>query len=166
MSRPNRFTWFAYGLALAIIVADQALKWWVIDLLRLPDRMSIQVVGPFWLSWVENRGVSFGVLNLDADWTRYTRWLLSLFSVGVAVSLAVWVRRVERPVLAAAVGLIMGGALGNVIDRIRFGAVSDFLDFSRLWFPWVFNIADSAITIGALLLIWDLFLAPRKGAPA
>ena len=75
-------------------------------------------------------------------------------------------RKVERPILAVAVGLIMGGAVGNVIDRLRFGWVADFLDFSRLWFPWVFNIADSAITVGAVLLIWDLFLAPRKGAPA
>jgi signal peptidase II len=60
----------------------------------------------------------------------------------------------------------MGGAIGNVIDRIRLGSVTDFLDFSRMWFPWVFNIADSAISVGAVLLIWDLFMAPRKRAPA
>ena len=159
MARPNR-------LALAVIVVDQALKWWVLQVYDLPDRISAPVVGPFWLSMVWNRGVSFGVLNLDADWTRYTRWALSAFSIVVALSLAVWVRKAERPILAVAVGLIMGGAIGNVIDRLRIGAVADFLDFSRLWFPWVFNIADSAISIGAVLLIWDLFLAPRKGAPA
>jgi signal peptidase II len=165
-TRSNRLALSAYALAVAVSAADQALKWWVLQVYDLPDRISAQVVGPFWLSWVENRGVSFGVLNLDADWTRYTRWVLSIFSIAVALSLAVWVRKVERPILAVAVGLIMGGAIGNVIDRLRFGWVADFLDFSRLWFPWVFNIADSAITVGAILLIWDLFLAPRKGAPA
>lgn len=166
MTRPNRLALFAYALALVVIVADQALKWWVLDVFDLPARVSAPVVGPFWLSWVENRGISFGVLNLDADWTRYTRWALSAFSIAVALSLAVWVRRAERPILAVAVGLIMGGAIGNVIDRVRFGWVADFLDFSRLWFPWVFNVADSAISVGAVLLIWDLFLAPRKRAPA
>jgi len=166
MTRPNRLQLFAYALAVAVIVADQALKWWVLQVYDLPDRVSAPVVGPFWLSMVWNRGVSFGFLNLGADWTRYTRWALSIFSVAVALALAVWVRKVERPILALAGGLIMGGAIGNVIDRLRIGAVADFLDFSRLWFPWVFNIADSAITVGALLLIWDLFLAPRKGAPA
>ena len=81
------------------------------------------------------------------------------------MALAVWVRRVDRLILAVAVGLIMGGAVGNVIDRVRFGAVTDFLDFSRLWFPWVFNVADSGVSIGSTLLVWDLFLAPRKAAP-
>ena len=75
-------------------------------------------------------------------------------------------RRADRLILAVAVGLIMGGAVGNVIDRVRLGAVTDFLDFSQLWFPWVFNIADSAVSIGSVLLVWDLFLAPRKAAPA
>ena len=111
---------------------------------------------------VWNRGVSFGVLNIDADWTR---WVLSAFSLGVAGALAVWAWRVDRPVLALAVGLIIGGAVGNAIDRVRLGAVTDFIDVTRLWFPWVFNLADSAISVGSVLLIWDLFLAPRNRAP-
>ncbi len=166
MTRIPRLALVAYAIAALVVIADQALKWWVLDVFRLPDRVSTPVLGPFWLSMVWNRGVSFGVLNLDASWTRWTRWGLSAFSVAVAIALAVWARRVERPILAVAVGLIMGGAIGNVIDRLRIGAVADFLDFSRLWFPWVFNIADSAITIGACLLVWDLFLAPRKRAGA
>jgi signal peptidase II len=59
-------------------------------------------------------------------------------------------------------GLVIGGALGNLIDRVRFGAVVDFLDFSGLWFPWVFNVADSAITVGVILLLLDSVLAPDK----
>ena len=140
---------------------DQALKYWILDVFALPDRPSTEVIGPFWLSMVWNKGVSFGVLNIEAGWTR---WALTAFALAVAGGLAVWARRLEKPLLAMAVGLIMGGAVGNAIDRLRFGAVADFLDFSRLWFPWIFNVADSAITVGSVLLICDLFLAPRKRA--
>lgn len=175
MTRPNRLALLAYALAVAVVAADQAVKWWLLDVYDLRGRLirlatatgapsqSVPVFGPFHLSVVWNTGVSFGFLNVGAEWTR---WLLSLFAIGVAATLAVWVRRVERPALAIAVGLIMGGAVGNVIDRVRFGAVFDFLDFSRLWFPWIFNVADSAVSIGAALLVWDLYLAPRKAAAA
>jgi signal peptidase II len=163
MTRPNRLAVLAYAIAAAVIVLDQALKYWVLNVFRLPERVSAPVIGPFWLSMVWNRGVSFGFLNIGAEWTR---WVLAAFAIAVAVTLALWVRRVDRLILAIAVGLIMGGAVGNVIDRVRFGAVTDFLDFSRLWFPWVFNVADSGVSIGSLLLVWDLFLAPRKAAPA
>lgn len=162
MSRPNRLALIAYAIAAGVITADQALKWWVLQVFRLPERGATPVIGPFWLSLVSNRGVSFGILNIDQAWSR---WTLAAFAVAVAIALAVWVRRVDRLLLALAVGLIMGGALGNAIDRVRFGAVTDFLDFSRMWFPWVFNIADSGVSVGAALLVWDLFLAPRKAAP-
>jgi signal peptidase II len=163
MSRVPRLALLAYGLALAVIVADQALKYWVLEVFRLPERGTAQVVGPFWLTMVWNRGVSFGFLNIQADWTR---WALSAFSLAVSATLAIWAWRVERLVLALAIGFVLGGAVGNLIDRVRLGAVTDFLDFSRLWFPWVFNIADAAINVGSVLLVWDLFLAPRKRAPA
>jgi signal peptidase II len=110
---------------------------------------------------VWNRGVSFGFMNVEASWTR---WALTIFSLGVAAALAVWAWRLEKLALAISVGLIMGGAVGNAIDRIRLGAVTDFLDFSALYFPWVFNVADSAISVGSVILVWDLFLAPRKRA--
>ena len=161
MIRVPRLALIAYVLAVMVIVSDQALKYWVLDVFGLPERFSAPVAGPFYLTMVWNKGVSFGVLNIDADWTR---WVLSAFSLGVAGALAVWAWKVDRPVLALAVGLIIGGAVGNAIDRLRLGAVTDFLDFTRLMFPWVFNLADSAISVGSVLLIWDLFLAPRKKA--
>ena len=161
MIRVPRLAMLAYVLAIAVIVCDQALKYWVLDVFGLPERFSAPVAGPFYLTMVWNKGVSFGVLNIDAEWTR---WVLSAFSLGVAAALAVWAWRVDRPILALAVGLIIGGAVGNAIDRVRLGAVTDFLDFTRLMFPWVFNLADSAISVGSVLLIWDLFLAPRKKA--
>jgi signal peptidase II len=162
MIRIPRLALVAYVLAIAIIVCDQALKYWILDVFRLPERFSAPVAGPLWLTMVWNKGVSFGVLNIDADWTR---WTLSAFSLIVAAALAAWAWKVDRSTLAVAVGLIIGGAVGNAIDRLRLGAVTDFIDFTRLWFPWVFNLADSGITIGSVLLIWDLFLAPRKHAP-
>jgi signal peptidase II len=173
LNRIPRLALVAYALALAVIVADQALKFWILDVYRLPERLSemaslgadrpsITVLGPFHLTLVTNRGVSFGFMNFDANWTR---WVLTLFSLGVASALAVWAWRVEKLALALSVGLIMGGAVGNAIDRVHLGAVTDFLDFSSLHFPWVFNIADSAISVGSALLVWDLFLAPRKRAP-
>jgi signal peptidase II len=163
MIRIPRLALLAYVLALTVIVCDQALKYWVLDVFGLPERFSAPVAGPFWLTMVWNKGVSFGVLNIDAEWTR---WVLSAFSLGVAGALAVWAWRVDRPLLALAVGLIIGGAVGNAIDRVRLGAVTDFIDFTRLMFPWVFNLADSAISVGSVLLIWDLFVAPRKRAPS
>jgi signal peptidase II len=171
----RRLALLAYAVAIVVIVADQALKHWILDVYRLPERLaelaattgtdrpSIAVVGPFHLTLVTNRGVSFGFMNAQASWTR---WALTVFSLGVAGALAVWAWRLEKLLLALSVGLIMGGAIGNAIDRIRLGAVTDFLDFSSLYFPWVFNIADSAISIGSVLLVWDLFLAPRKRAGA
>jgi signal peptidase II len=152
----------SYALAVAVIALDQLLKYWVLDVYRLPERATPTVIGPLRLSMVWNRGVSFGFLSLDAEWTR---WALSAFSIAVAAALAVWARRVERPLLAVAVGLVMGGAVGNVVDRVRFGAVTDFIDFSQLYFPWVFNLADSAISVGVALLLWDSLVTPRRSAP-
>jgi signal peptidase II len=156
-----RLASLAYGLAILVVGLDQLLKYWVLDIYRLPERATPTVLGPLRLSMVWNRGVSFGFLNLGADWTR---WALSVFSLTVAAGLAVWARRVERPLLAVAIGLVMGGAVGNVIDRVRFGAVTDFIDFSSLYFPWVFNVADSAITIGVALILWDSVIGPRRAA--
>jgi signal peptidase II len=161
MIRIPRLAVIAYALALTVIIADQALKHWVLDVFHLKARVSSPVIGPFWLTYVRNSGVSFGVLNIAADWTR---WVLSAFSLAVAGALAVWAWKVDRPILALAVGLIIGGAVGNAIDRLRLGAVTDFIDVTSIGFPWVFNLADSAISVGSVLLIWDLFLAPRKRA--
>ena len=156
MTRLGRF---ALLLAAAVVVADQAVKWWILSGLNLPLVVSRQVAGPFYLTMVWNSGVSFGFLRAEHD---LVRWFLSAFSIAVAVLLGFWVRRTERPLFAVAVGLVMGGAIGNVIDRIRFGAVADFLDVSRLYFPWVFNVADSAISVGICLLLIDMLIQDNR----
>jgi signal peptidase II len=155
--------WAAYLLALLVIAADQASKWWILEVFRLSERIQAPVWGPLDLHMVWNRGVSFGLLWADKD---LARWGLAAFSVIVSVILAVWVRRAQRGLMAAALGCIMGGAIGNVIDRIRFGAVADFIDVSALHFPWIFNVADAAINIGIGLLLLDMLLSDRKAQPA
>ena len=127
----------------------------------------IPVLPPlFNLTWVENRGVSFGLFG-DGS----ARWMLTAFQIAVAGFLGWWALRANRRLLITAIGLIMGGALGNVIDRIRFGYVVDFLDFSgphfflgsmKINFPWIFNVADSAICIGVVLLILDSLRAEQE----
>lgn len=146
----------AYTIGLAVILVDQLVKMWMLGAFQLPlyGPDGVQVLGPFHLTMVWNQGVSFGLFRGEAEWVR---WVLVAFSLGVAGFLAVWARRVERPLLGAAIGLVMGGALGNMIDRVRFGKVADFIDVTALHFPWVFNIADSAISIGVVLLLIDSF---------
>lgn len=149
----SKLGWAAYGLAAFVFVADQLSKYWILYVYDLPSRFSTPIAGPFSLTMVWNRGVSFGLFRADAD---LVRWLLTLFSICVAIGLAIWVRKAHRPLLGLGLGLVIGGAIGNAIDRIRFGAVVDFLDFQRLgFFPWVFNVADSAITVGVVFLLLD-----------
>lgn len=149
----------AYGFAILIIVVDQLTKAWVLNDLGLRfEGQSHPILDPvFNITLVHNEGVSFGLFG-DGS----ARWMLSIFSVAVAGILGWWALKAERRLLVTAIGLIMGGAIGNVIDRIRFGWVVDFLDFSGTgFFPWVFNVADSAITIGVVLLILDSILSER-----
>jgi signal peptidase II len=167
MSRPARNGWIGYGVALAVIALDQAVKAWILGGAHLTDGASADLWGPFRLTLVWNPGVAYGLFRSDAAWPR---WALSAFEFAVAVALAIWVRRAEKPFIGLTVGLVMGGAIGNLIDRVRFGAVVDFIDVRRLplplgWhFPWIFNIADSAITMGIIGLIAESVLSPRKAA--
>lgn len=166
-----RIAYAAYGFALAIIIVDQISKAWVLDALSMmapggglidPELWHYRSI-PIWdpifrLTFVLNDGVSFGLFGGGAG-----RWILSVFSIVVAGVLAVWATRTDRRLLITAIGMVMGGALGNVIDRVRFGGVVDFLDFSGTGlFPWIFNVADSAITVGVILLIADSLLSERK----
>lgn len=154
----SRLGAFAYVLAALVVVLDQASKLWVLDSLRLGEQGQIPVLPFFRLTLVMNQGVSFGLLRAGGA----GRWLLVAAAMAVVVVLCLWVRRTERPLFATALGLVIGGALGNnLIDRARIGQVVDFLDFSGLYFPWVFNVADSAITVGVALLLLDSFLPGR-----
>jgi len=151
--------WGAYALAAVVVALDQLSKYWVLEVLRLPDRPPLQVLPIFQLTMVWNQGVSFNLLRAESG---LGRWALVIFALIVVGALAVWARGVRRPLMAVALGLVMGGAIGNnLIDRVRFGAVADFLDFHALFFPWVFNLADSAISVGVVLLLADSFVRPK-----
>ena len=161
------------GLPIAAVVAllDQLSKWWVVETLfrpagmtqtpfYTPVRIALAPVFNLVLTW--NRGVSFSLLNHQTDWNVV---VLSTLSLAIAAGLTVWLARVERRRLALALGLVIGGAVGNVIDRIRFGAVADFLDVHvGLWHWPAFNLADSAITVGAVIIVLDSLFAPRTSS--
>jgi len=162
--RVTRNGWVAYGLAAAVVVLDQSVKTWLLGAFDLIDRSPIQVLPVFRLTSVWNPGVAFGLLRAHGD---VGRWLLVGFAVCVVIALALWVRRAERLLGAAAIGLIMGGAIGNnVIDRVRWGRVFDYLDFGALHFPWVFNVADASISVGVGLLVLDSLIGERRPATA
>ncbi len=148
-----------YGLAGLLIGLDQLSKWLVLENIRPGETI---YVAPFW-NWVLafNSGAAFSFL---ADQPGWQRWLFSGLALAVAGWIAVTLRHHARQkLLSLALTLIMGGALGNVIDRIRFGAVVDFIQWHAAGFYWpAFNVADSAITVGAVLLVVEQLLAPNR----
>ncbi|RYF88181.1 MAG: signal peptidase II [Caulobacteraceae bacterium] len=153
----SRLPLIAYGLAALVVVLDQISKFWILG--RLTPGESLAVLPFMNFTLTHNTGVSYGLFN---NFGQAGRWLLSLFSLIVAVTLAVWVRKADKRLSALGVGLIIGGALGNLVDRVRLGWVVDFVDCSALHFPWIFNIADSAISIGVVLFLVELVVTPDK----
>jgi len=157
---PTRPALIAYAAALVAIALDQASKYWVVNVLDLPDRFQYHLSQVFNLTMVWNDGVSYGFLRAQGTWVR---WALAVFAFAAAAAVGAWVWRSVRVTSAVGFGLIMGGAIGNALDRVRIGRVVDFIDFSGTHvFPWVFNVADSAISIGVVLLILDGFLSERR----
>ncbi len=153
---------FQLGLIIAVIVLifDRVSKWWIVDVLELPKIKMIQILPIFNLQWVENRGVSFGMFSANGD---LGRWLLVAITLLIVFGLGIWLKYVQTRLLGVAIGLVIGGALGNIYDRASFGYVADFLQFYvGDWSFAVFNIADSCITIGAALLIWDSFFGSQS----
>ncbi len=139
--------------ALLVLAADQASKAWIVYGLLLPGRGSIRVSAVLNLTWVENRGITFGLLNGLGSLAPV---LLTLVALGVVAALAVWLWRAERVLVAAALGAVAGGAIGNVIDRLRLGYVVDFIHAHVGNLSWyVFNVADAAIVCGVAALVLD-----------
>ncbi len=157
----SRLALSAYLLALVVLGLDQASKHWVYAVLALPEQTPIEVFWPLQLTRIWNQGISFGLFQAGHD---IVRWGMAGFNVLVAGLLIVWVRTATQRAGALGMGLLIGGALGNAIDRIRFGAVIDFIDVQRIgFFPWIFNVADAAITLGVILLLLDSLRRERPG---
>lgn len=151
------------GLLIATIVVllDYATKLAVLDWIMQPPR-SIAILPFLAVVLVFNRGVSFGVLNIDDP---LIPWLLGTISVAVIGGLLWWLKRAANRLVLAGLGLVIGGALGNLIDRILYGAVVDFILLHAGTWQWpAFNVADSAISIGVALLLWDSLFGGRKSA--
>lgn len=154
---PDAKRW--YALAALVIILDQLSKWLVLENIHFGE---IIYVAPFW-NWVLtfNPGAAFSFL---ADQPGWQRWFFSILAFAVSGWIAFELRKhPEQKLLSLALALVMGGALGNVIDRVRFGAVVDFIQWHAAGFYWpAFNIADSAITVGAILLVFEQLTATNK----
>jgi signal peptidase II len=154
--------WRWLPLTAAVILADQAVKSWIVHHFALFER--VRVLGVLDIILTYNTGAAFSFLSEANGWQR---WLFIALALGVSATLIVWLRRLHsgrQGLLAAGLALIVGGALGNMLDRLAHGRVVDFvhLHWGRAYFP-AFNVADSAITIGALLLLLDAWRESRAG---
>lgn len=153
----------AYSFALLIFALDQLSKWIVTYPLQLQQKAQIILLPIFNLTWVENNGISLGLLNAT---TPTGRWLLVAMTAAIAIGVAVWIHREEKRGDQLALALVLGGALGNIVDRVRHGYVVDFADLHfGAYRPFlVFNVADAAISIGVAILLLRAFLF-RDRAP-
>lgn len=153
---------FGLSAALIVWVADRLSKEGVLAFFSAPDAPGNIRLAPFLdIILVWNPGISFGMLDHDSD---VGRWLLVGATVAISAVLVVWLLRAETRLSALALGLVIGGALGNIYDRVWYGAVADFLDAHWAGYHWwTFNVADAAISVGVALLIWDsLFGGGRR----
>ena len=153
----------ALGITVAVVVfaLDQLVKWVVAGPLHLKMLGQIEFFPIFNLTWVENYGVSLGLLTADS---ATGRWLLTGLTALIATVVAIWLWREKNRQDVTGLGLVLGGALGNILDRVRFGYVVDFADLHfGAYRPFlVFNIADAAITVGVLILLFRALLARDK----
>ncbi len=149
--------------AALLLIADQASKFWILEILELPTLRNVPVLefGPFGLdlTMVWNRGVTFGLFSGGGAWNHL---ILAGLALVVSGFLLRWLFRSETRLVTYALGAVIGGAIGNVIDRVRFGAVVDFVDVHAWGWHWyVFNVADAAIVCGVLALVVDALIRPE-----
>jgi len=157
----DRHTRLGLAVALAVLAADQASKYWVLYVLRLPELGQVRLLPVLDLAMVWNRGVTFGLLAGLGAWGSA---VLGVLALCVVVALGWWLRRAESRLTAIALGCIAGGAVGNVIDRARFGAVVDFIRAHIGAWSWpVFNLADAAIVCGVAALVIGSQWGQRTG---
>ena len=147
-------------IATALLVLDQATKWWVLNYVLTASDTMLSPTPFLNLVRVWNRGISFGIFGGEE---ALAPLLLVLLAFSVAFVLMIWLGRTGRPWVCWGIGLIIGGALGNGVDRLRHGAVFDFLDFHVFGAHWpAFNLADTAITVGVGMILIDALLERRE----
>ncbi|MFV0296987.1 MAG: signal peptidase II [Hyphomicrobiaceae bacterium] len=156
----GRYSGMGFWLVLATFLLDQGHKWWMIHIFKIGERGRVTVTPFLDLIFVINKGVSYG-------WLRNAGPMpLLVFAVGVSLLLWIWLSRPQTSrVLAIGLALIIGGALGNAVDRLVYGGVADFFSLHALGYYWyVFNIADVAIVAGVIGLLYDSFMPSRNDA--
>jgi signal peptidase II len=148
-----------YRVAIVVVIGDQLIKYLVS--LKLKFQPPVEVLPVLELVYAENTGAAFSFLHDAGGWQR---WLFTGIALIVGLGIAIWMARVKsnQRLLLSSLALVLGGAIGNLIDRVRFGYVIDFIavHWDHHYFP-AFNIADSAITIGAGLMLLDMVLNPN-----
>jgi signal peptidase II len=167
---PDRRPWLwgpfsALGLTTAILVVavDQAHKWWMLLVYQIEARGRVVVLPLLDLVYVKNLGVSYGLFLQDG---HLGQWILAGFAAVAAGAMTVWLARgISTRLVAGSVGLIIGGAISNAVDRVTLGGVADFFSLHAFGFYWyVFNIADVAIVAGVLGLLYDSLRSSRNNA--
>lgn len=147
--------WSRSGFAIAVIalLLDQGFKWWILKTYDIASHGLVTITPFFDITLVWNKGISYGLFQQDSEVGRYFLIAIILCIIGV---LMVWLTRASGYLMATAMGLVLGGAMGNVIDRLLYGAVADFFSFHFWGYNWyVFNLADVWVVAGAALLIYD-----------
>jgi signal peptidase II len=150
---------FGFTIAIVIFLADQLTKWLVTGPLGVDTLGDQKVILPiFNFTFTENNGISLGLLNAE---TEPGRWMLVAMTAAIAIGVAVWIGREKHRGDQLALGMVLGGALGNILDRVRHGYVVDFADLHFGDFrPFlIFNVADAAISIGVVILLLRAFVA-------
>jgi signal peptidase II len=170
MGAVHRSPWFwgplspyGLGMAAATLVVDQAHKWWMLLVYRIEERGRVAVAPFLDLVYVKNLGVSYGLFLQDS---RVGQWALVTFAALASLAMTVWLARgIADKLMAVSLGLIIGGAVSNAIDRLILGGVADFFSFHAFGFYWyVFNIADAAIVAGVCGLLYDSLSPSRNRA--
>ncbi len=141
------------NLSLLVLILDQASKWLVVQSMQLYQ--SIPLMPGFNLTYVHNTGAAFSLLSEAGGWQR---WFFAFIALAISVILTLWLMRLKQheTLMAAALSLILGGAIGNLIDRLLYGYVIDFLDlYYQNWHWPAFNIADSAICVGVAFMLLE-----------
>ena len=155
---------FGFTIAALVFALDQLIKWLVtgpLHIAALGDQLVLLPI--FNLTYTENQGISLGLLNAT---NPVGRWMLVAVTAAIAIGVAVWIGREKHRLDQAALGMVLGGALGNILDRTRFGYVVDFADLHFGDFrPFlVFNVGDAAISIAVVILLLRAFLTPKERA--
>lgn len=150
-----------YSVAAIVFILEQISKWIILGPLDLRNTFQIRILPIFNLTYTENHGISLGMFQASSD---AMRWFLVAVTAAIATGVAVWITREEKRGDQIALGMVLGGALGNILDRVRHGYVVDFADlhFGDFRPFFIFNVADAAISIGVVILLLRAFLVKER----